>query len=64
MNILITGVGGLLGSNFSKFLLDNTDYNVIGIDNFSVNGSALIPVRWPGGITPTVTVTANRSDIY
>ena len=35
MNILITGVGGLLGSNFSKFLLDNTDYNVIGIDNFS-----------------------------
>ena len=35
MNILITGVGGLLGSNFSKFLLDNTEYNVIGIDDFS-----------------------------
>ena len=28
-------VGGLLGSNFSKFLLDNTEYNVIGIDDFS-----------------------------
>ena len=35
MNILITGVGGVLGSNFSKFLLDNTEYNVIGIDDFS-----------------------------
>ena len=43
---------------------DGVGSRSVGIDNFSVNGSALIPVRWPGGITPTVTVTANRSDIY
>lgn len=31
-NILITGVAGLLGSHFSRYLL-NMGYNVIGIDN-------------------------------
>ena len=31
--ILITGCAGLLGSNFSRYLLDKK-YNVIGIDNF------------------------------
>ena len=32
--ILITGVAGLLGSHFSKYLLDK-GYNVFGIDNLS-----------------------------
>jgi len=43
---------------------DGTGNRTVGIDNFSINGSALIPVRWPGGIAPVVTVTASRSDIY
>ncbi len=34
MKILITGVAGLFGVNFSKYLLDN-GYDVIGIDNLS-----------------------------
>jgi UDP-glucose 4-epimerase len=34
MNVLITGVAGLIGSNFSRYLLDK-GYNVIGIDNLS-----------------------------
>jgi UDP-glucose 4-epimerase len=36
MNVLITGVAGLLGSKFSKWILDNVDSaNVIGIDDLS-----------------------------
>ena len=34
--VLITGVGGLLGSRFSKWLIDNKrDVRVVGIDDFS-----------------------------
>lgn len=32
--VLVTGVAGLLGANFSRYLLDN-GYNVVGIDNLS-----------------------------
>ena len=34
-NILVTGVGGLIGSNFADFLIEKKNINVIGIDNFS-----------------------------
>ena len=47
-----------------KVQQDGIGNRTVGIDNFSINGSALIPVRWPGGIAPVVTVTADRSDIY
>lgn len=32
--MLITGVAGLIGTNFSKYLLDKGGYEIIGIDNF------------------------------
>ena len=35
MNILVTGVAGLLGSRFADWILDNTNHNVIGIDDLS-----------------------------
>ena len=35
MKILITGSAGFIGFNFSKFLLTNTNYKIIGIDNFN-----------------------------
>jgi len=36
MNILITGVGGLIGSNFADFIINNIkNITVIGIDNLS-----------------------------
>ena len=36
MNILITGVAGLLGSRLADWVLENDpDVTVIGIDNFS-----------------------------
>ena len=41
MKILITGVAGFIGFNFSKFLLEKTNLNIVGVDNindyYSVN---------------------------
>ena len=34
-NVLITGVAGLLGSRLADWIIDNTDYNVVGIDDLS-----------------------------
>lgn len=31
--VLITGVAGLIGSNFAEYVLDKTDYSVVGIDD-------------------------------
>lgn len=35
MNILITGVAGLLGSRLADWLTENTDCNIIGVDDLS-----------------------------
>ena len=35
MKILITGSAGFIGFNFSKFLLTNTNFIIMGIDNFN-----------------------------
>lgn len=35
MNILITGVAGLLGSNLADWIIDNTQHKVVGIDDLS-----------------------------
>ena len=32
--VLITGAAGFIGSNMVKFLLENTDYYIYGVDNF------------------------------
>lgn len=34
-SVLVTGVAGFIGSNLAKWILDNTEYTVIGIDNLS-----------------------------
>jgi UDP-glucose 4-epimerase len=33
--VLITGVAGLLGSRLADWIIENTDYEVIGIDDLS-----------------------------
>ena len=35
MNILITGIAGLLGSRLATWIIDNTDNNVVGVDDLS-----------------------------
>ena len=35
MNILITGVAGLLGAHFADWVIENNKANVYGIDNLS-----------------------------
>lgn len=34
-NVLITGVAGFIGSNLLDFLIENTDWEIVGIDDFS-----------------------------
>ena len=41
-HVLITGVAGFIGSNLLDFLLENTDWHVTGIDNFSTGRLANI----------------------
>lgn len=35
MNILITGIAGLIGSRLADYIIENTEHTVIGIDDFS-----------------------------
>ena len=35
--LLVTGAAGFIGSNMVEHLLKNTDYNIVGIDNFQNN---------------------------
>lgn len=48
-----------------KMTQDATGGRSVGIDTFKDNGGNTIPVYWSGGgITPIVTPTASRTDIY
>ena len=46
-----------------KILQDTTGYSV-GIDTFKTSIGGAIPVYWPGGVLPIVTITASKVDIY
>ena len=35
MNILITGCSGFIGFHLSKYLLENTNHKIFGIDNLN-----------------------------
>jgi len=41
--VLITGVAGLLGSRLAEWVLHNTDYGVVGIDDLSGGYKENIP---------------------
>jgi nucleoside-diphosphate-sugar epimerase len=34
-NVLITGVAGFIGSNLLDFLMEETNWNITGVDNYS-----------------------------
>ena len=47
-----------------KIVQDSTGNRSVGIDTFKDIGGNTIPVYWPGGVVPVVTVGAGKSDIY
>jgi len=47
-----------------KMSQNSTGGYSVGIDTFKNNVGTSIPVYWPGGVVPTVTTTANKTDIY
>ena len=56
-------------SDGGTFTIKTTQNSTVGfavdIDSFkNLNLTNSIPVYWPGGVVPTVTTTANRTDIY
>jgi len=54
------------GGTFTIKLTQNgTGGNAVDIDSFkNLNLTNTIEVYWPGGVVPTVTTTADRTDIY
>ena len=53
------------GGTFTiKLTQDTTGGRTALIDAFQTDSPSSIPVYWPGGVVPTVTTTASRTDIY
>ncbi len=53
------------GGTFTiKLTQDSTGNRTVDIDDFNTTSPASIPVYWPGGVVPTMTPTANKTDIY
>jgi UDP-glucose 4-epimerase len=62
MNIVITGVAGLLGSRFADWIIENTSNSVIGIDNLS--GGYIENVNRAVAFYKRDLVTDDISDIF
>lgn len=43
MTVLVTGVAGLIGSNFAWWLTENTEHRVVGVDNLSCGLKSNLP---------------------
>ena len=54
------------GGTFTiKLTQDSTTGNrTVDLDDFNTTSPASIPVYWPGGVVPTMTSTASKTDIY
>jgi len=53
------------GGTFTiKLTQDAVGGRTVDIDDFNTNTPVSIPVYWPGGVVPTMTATANKTDIY
>ena len=60
----LTGATDNSTTAFTVKILQGTTARGVGIDTFRSSGGTPIPVYWPGGVTPTVTPEASKTDIY
>ena len=60
----LTGAAANSTTAFTLKILQGSTSRGVGIDTFRDNGGNSIPVYWPGGVTPTVTPVASKTDIY
>ena len=63
MKILITGAAGFIGYNFSKYLLDKTNYNIIGVDNINDYYSVKIKKKETRGLKRYKNFSFHKIDI-
>ena len=47
-----------------KILQDSNGGRSVDVDAFKDGNGLSIPIYWPGGLVPTVTTTADKTDIY
>jgi len=47
-----------------QIIQDSSTAYSVDIDDFRTSGGSAIPLRWPGGIAPTVTPVAGAVDVY
>ena len=53
------------GGTFTiKLTQDSTGNRTVDLDDFNTTSPASIPVYWPGGVVPTMTSAASKTDIY
>ena len=63
-SFVVTNLPSGASSFTIKVIQDSVGSHSVSIGNFKNNGGASIPVLWPGGVLPTVTSTAEKTDIY
>lgn len=47
-----------------QIIQDSSTSYSIDVDDFRTTGGSTIPLRWPGGVAPTVTSSAGAIDVY
>ena len=60
----LTGAAVNSTTAFTLKVTQGTTPYTVDLDSFRTTSNAVIPVYWPGGIAPTMTNVASKTDIY
>ena len=61
---LLNITSGTTRSYTIKITQDSSTPYTVDIDTYRLNGGSQLSCNWPGGIVPTVTNVAGKTDIY